>query len=238
MLKEAIEKILGLAPPIQVLVDERVYTDKALMAVKPPIEAAINVSSLQGFANLIREKLNDLDATDRLIHVVDYCTVKLIERTTDQWAQRVTDINATPVPTEAFSFGKFLSQEEFIIGVAAKFAETEDKKYVIDIASSLTATGTKQAEDDGLTQKITAKRGLSLPSEKVVKNRVTLAPFRTFPEVRQPASEFLFRLRADREDSMPTLALFEADGGKWKLDAINEICRYLEVLELGIPVIA
>lgn len=238
MLKEAIEKLVALAAPTTFEFDHRTYTDKQLVPVRPPIDQAIKVYSLDGFADLIRHKLNDIDAGDRLIHVADYNVVHLIERTTDEWAQRATEITASPVPTEAFPFGRFLPQEEFIIGVAAKFAETTDKAYVIDIASSLTATGTKQAEDDGLAQKVTVKRGMTIPSEKIVKNRVTLAPFRTFPEVAQPASEFIFRLKADREDQMPTLALFEADGGKWKLEAINQVRRYLDVLDLKIPVIA
>jgi hypothetical protein len=51
-------------------------------------------------------------------------------------------------------------------------------------------------------------------------------------------AEFLFRLKGGSENSVPQVALFEADGGKWKVDAINEVRRYLDTLALGIPVVA
>ena len=53
-------------------------------------------------------------------------------------------------------------------------------------------------------------------------NPVTLRPYRTFNEVEQPASQFIFRI-----NKMANLALFEADGGKWQLEAIGNIARYL-----------
>ena len=52
---------------------------------------------------------------------------------------------------------------------------------------------------------------------------MTLTPYRIFNEVEQPSSQFIFRI-----NSMANLALFEADGGKWKLDAINNIAAYLK----------
>ncbi|NQK92942.1 hypothetical protein HO498_01330 [Streptococcus suis] len=54
-------------------------------------------------------------------------------------------------------------------------------------------------------------------------NPVTLRPYRTFAEVEQPASQFIYRI-----DKAGYMALFEADGGKWKLDAINNIATYLK----------
>ena len=42
-------------------------------------------------------------------------------------------------------------------------------------------------------------------------------------EVEQPASQFVFRV-----NKSANLALFEADGGKWKLDAVKNISDYLK----------
>jgi hypothetical protein len=65
---------------------------------------------------------------------------------------------------------------------------------------------------------------------------VTLKPYRTFREVDQPASEFLFRMKAV-DGKVPTLALFEADGGKWTIDAVDRIAEFfIERLE-GIKVV-
>lgn len=49
-----------------------------------------------------------------------------------------------------------------------------------------------------------------------------LQPYRTFLEVEQPASDFLLRL--DKEGRP---ALYEADGGAWKLEAKRNIAAYL-----------
>lgn len=55
--------------------------------------------------------------------------------------------------------------------------------------------------------------------------------------VLQPESEFIFRLRS-QAGAIPECALFEADGGKWKLDAVLAIKAWLEQQQLGLPVVA
>jgi hypothetical protein len=71
-----------------------------------------------------------------------------------------------------------------------------------------------------------------------LKSRVTLAPFRTFTEVEQPASDFIFRAKQMKPDSLPQLALFEADGGKWRLAAIENIAAFLRNHATGVQVIS
>lgn len=55
---------------------------------------------------------------------------------------------------------------------------------------------------------------------------VRLAPYRTFREIKQPESEFLLRSRID-DNNVPKLALYEADGGAWKISAIHGIAEYI-----------
>ncbi len=50
--------------------------------------------------------------------------------------------------------------------------------------------------------------------------------YRTFMEIAQPESEFVFRAR--KADSLPHFALFEADGGAWRIEAMKRINAYLE----------
>lgn len=50
--------------------------------------------------------------------------------------------------------------------------------------------------------------------------------YRTFMEIEQPESEFVFRAR--KADSLPHFALFEADGGAWRIEAMKRIKAYLE----------
>jgi hypothetical protein len=56
-----------------------------------------------------------------------------------------------------------------------------------------------------------------------VKARLSLKPIRTFRELDQPASDFIFRVK-----NGGGFALFEADGGAWKIAAINAIAAWLK----------
>jgi hypothetical protein len=77
-----------------------------------------------------------------------------------------------------------------------------------------------------------------LKTAEKIRARVTLAPYRTFREVEQPRSEFLFRLRNKAPDNLPECALFEADGGRWKLDAMLTIKEWLKDRKPILEVIA
>ena len=56
-----------------------------------------------------------------------------------------------------------------------------------------------------------------------IKPRVTLQPFRTFLEVEQPAGEYIFRVQPGN-----SCALFEADGGLWRLKAMDLVKGWLK----------
>lgn len=60
----------------------------------------------------------------------------------------------------------------------------------------------------------------------IVPNPVTLRPYRTFLEVEQPESKFIFRIR-EGSDGQPMFKLVEADGGLWKYEAVDAIKKYL-----------
>lgn len=70
---------------------------------------------------------------------------------------------------------------------------------------------------------MTVRDGVASLAHAKTPNPVTLRPYRTFNEVEQPASQFVFRV-----NKSANLALFEADGGKWKLDAVKNISDYLK----------
>jgi len=80
------------------------------------------------------------------------------------------------------------------------------------------------------------RKGGACLEAAAVPNPVMLAPYRTFPEVEQPASPFVLRLKQGPEGGRPSLALFEADGGKWQLEAVKRVRTYLSIME--VPVLA
>ena len=76
--------------------------------------------------------------------------------------------------------------------------------------------------DNGISQEVSVRTGAVLKEQQTVQPIVRLQPYRTFLEVEQPASDFLLRL--DKEGRP---ALYEADGGAWKLEAKRNIAAYL-----------
>lgn len=241
-----IDKILEIAKPEVLEIEDAKgvlarYSTEPIFQVeasKPALPPDIDVVSLLGFADLVRAKIEGADfAKDYLIHIETEAKVSLKARNSDIYGRREVLALAMPVSFEQFKFGRFLPQEEFVISVAALFADTtEDKNYVLRMASSLTNDATSVSDDDGFSQNASIKQGLRTKEPVTIKPRVTLAPYRTFPDAEQPASEFVFRART--EDGVPKLALIEADGGRWKLAAIAEIKRVLEGFDLGVSIVA
>ena len=69
-------------------------------------------------------------------------------------------------------------------------------------------------------------RSISSKTDAIVPNPVILAPYRTFLEVEQPESSFIFRMR-DSDRGGVSCALFEADGGAWRNEAMSDVAAYI-----------
>lgn len=246
MIADAIARILEISKPeIHTVKDvhdvETIFSTKPLHQVKaaaPDLPPLVPVVTLAGFADLVRTKLEEISIPGPwAIHIENECTVSLKNLVSDEYGRRALLVRAQPVPFRQFKFDSWTGQEEFVIGLASLFADTPDKQYVLSMASSLTGEATSLNEDDGFTQKATVKAGLRHKESVTLKPRVELAPYRTFPEVEQPASQFVFRAKT-AEGSQPLLMLVEADGGRWKIDAIKTLRAALEGFDLGLPIIA
>lgn len=68
----------------------------------------------------------------------------------------------------------------------------------------------------------------------LVPNPVNLIPYRTFLEVEQPASDFVFRVSEGRCGA-PVFKLVAADGGVWKSQAVANVKAYLVEALKDIP---
>ncbi len=237
MLKECIEKIESMSGPKLVNFKGLVFSDKPISLITEPHVARIELATLTGLVDLIKAKVECLDLEKWILHVLSFSEVCLIEKQTDAYGRRTTLVESCHSDGQPFQFGHFLDREKFVIGLQSRFAATPDLTETLKIASNLTASTVAQAEDDGIAQRTTVKQGVTLKDNVTVKARVTLKPYRTFREVDQPESEFIFRLRS-LDGGVPECALFEADGGKWKLDAVLIIKKWLESHQLGMTVVA
>jgi hypothetical protein len=147
------------------------------------------------------------------------------------WKEREVLIECRLTETTPFPLGKFLKQDEFIIALLSCCVGIGDRDLVARLAGNATAEHVSTAQDDGVSQQIGVRSGAHLQTQETIKNIVDITLFRTFREVEQPVSPFLFRVQQSGEN-LPTFAFFEADGGAWKLKAIENVARFLRA---GIP---
>lgn len=237
MLKEFAEYLTRQAAPTMNTIDGLQYADRPLSLIAPPMAPKLSVNTLTGFVDYIRQ-MSPVTTSDWIIWVESYKAVSMVAAKGDAYGRRACVVRAElPEGLKPFRFDTFLDRETFVIGLQSLFVPTSPLQSVLEIASGLTDAQVVTSEDDGISQSTTIKRGVaSLKQPIVVKGRVPLQPYRTFREVEQPISEFIFRLRS--QDGVPGCALFEADGGKWQLDAMLTIKTWLDALALGLKVVA
>ncbi len=113
--------------------------------------------------------------------------------------------------------------------------QEEATQDLLKFVSNISQDSSVIQGDNGVSQQITARKGISLSYNAKMPNPVTLRPYRTFPEVEQPASSFVFRAQGDGNGV--ALALFEADGKAWKHQAIVSIRDYFLAALEGFDVI-
>lgn len=200
------------------------YIRGEMKLLPPPLAAAFATTTLDGFVNMLEAGVDGFNVEATVIHVVDFETVQLVQRKASDYARRVVHLAAAPAKgiTQFPYFNQWGPQQNFVIGLQAHFQPTDDLKYLLDLASHIDAKESVKQADTGVTQTITVQRGMAFKESVDARPRVTLKPFRTFRELDQPASDFIFRVNEESK-----LALFEADGGAWKIAAIAMISLWL-----------
>jgi len=225
MIKEALQYVVGLSRPSIDEIDGEKYSDKELFRIcHNPKAAAVELSTLRSLVDYIRSETDAMDEK-MIIQVVSPTTVKLYSQLDlDRRREVLVEVRAE---LPAIPFGRFIGHEAFIIGIQSKFIPNADSDLLLKFAGTVEGGTIADYGDDGVSQKATVKTGLASKSDAVVPSPVTLKPYRTFTEVEQPESQFVFRMKEDKHDGVQC-ALFEADGGAWKLAAMENVKEYLE----------
>ncbi|GEK28499.1 hypothetical protein [Furfurilactobacillus siliginis] len=156
-----------------------------------------------------------------IVSIEDEQTVRVFGAL-DKFGRREELICAKAIVSE-FSWGRFMNAEDMNIRLQAQFAQTDDRDVVLQLIGNIKEENSQTSVDDGVTQTVSARTGIASVDNVIVPNPVSLKPYRTFQEIDQPASDFIFRVQ-----SGPTAALFEGDGGQWRNKAIANIKEYLE----------
>lgn len=228
MIKEAMQFLTKLKEeamePKVVEINGRTYCDKTLIRYdEENMARAIEASTLTAMVDYIKNCKEEL-RENMIIHVTDPRTVKLYSGLTKERKREYLFQSSAIVPK--FHFDEWYDQERFLIELQANFEVNEDLEAILKVSGNVEAKTTANYGDDGVTQKTTIKQGIASKADVLVPNPVTLIPHRTFLEVTQPESQFVFRIKDS--GGQPAFKIVEAEGGLWRNAAMQSIKGYFE----------
>ena len=225
-----VEKILQLAHVDQFEIDGRQYTTKALYHVVPPTPAALTVSSLRSFCDYVKSEIDAVSPSEYFVVVEGPENVCLVSALDEEHMKRIKLIEARidiGSDEDRPNFKHWIPLEEFIMALQSGFVDTEDKTKLLKVVGNLADQTVFNYSDDGVSQQVVAKSGVSRVEKADLPNPVRLAPYRTFADVDQPISKFIFRMKQMEKGVQPSCKLKPADGGAWKLEAVANVANYL-----------
>lgn len=183
-------------------------------------EEPLLINTLSGFVNYVQSQLDRADEK-LIVHIKNAKDVYLKGLLEEDGSREVLARAQPLIP--GFEFDYFMDMESFVIALQSKFVKTEDRQILLQVTGNVAEENVKTTGDDGVSQAVTINKGVANKADVKVPNPVELAPYRTFLEVEQPTSQFIFRMKDG-----PKGAIFEADGGAWRNQAIVNIREYLK----------
>lgn len=120
-------------------------------------------------------------------------------------------------------FGRYTDSEMWNVVLQSSFIQDENRDLLLSVINNVTEDQSMNVSDDGFSQRVTVTSGVAEIKQVAFRNPAILRPMRTFTEIYQPASPFVVRFKEGKQ-----VGLFEADGGKWKVDAVMSIGHYLK----------
>lgn len=233
MIKEALQYIVGLGKAEEHVINGACYSDKPLHRIDTyyPKADAIEMHTLTSLVDYIKSEVDEMPPR-MIVEVKSPTEVELYSQLDPNRDRESLVVASARVP--GFEFDRFVEHERFCINLQSKFIPSDDRELILKFAGTVEAGSVSEYGDDGVTQKATIKTGLASKGDAIVPNPVCLRPYRTFLEVEQPESAFVFRMKQDSYGSV-MCAVFEADGGAWKMDATQAIKEYLQRELDGMP---
>lgn len=221
MITSALKYLLSLAPNKLDQIGGQTYSEKNLNRIVELSPLAIEATTLTSLVDYIKSGYDRKSSEGLIIHVVSPKRVVLYSELRDDKTREDYFVSKALTP-ENVKLDQFLDNERFNIMMQSAFVRNEDATILLQIVGNIINNASNETQDDGVSQVTVIKTGVTTVSKALVPNPVVLAPFRTFPEIVQPESKFIFRLKEGGN-----AALFEADGGAWRNVAMESIKTYL-----------
>lgn len=241
MIVNTINRIIELAGIQQIERGKDIFTLRGLKRLKSPDEQepeVLELRTLCGMVDYVQKRIDgrvhaptENALVRSFIHIMSPTTVVLeseLQPTNDNERWGLASSNLV---YNQFQFGQYYRLEDFIVGLRSLFVPTEEVDGLLNMLGHVALERIKTLEDNGFAQQINIRIGIRLSQDVEIKSPIILQPYRTFIEVPQPASLFVLRCREEKahgsEDKYKmSCALFEADGGAWKVEAIENIKKY------------
>ncbi|GAA5416222.1 hypothetical protein Pryu01_01254 [Paraliobacillus ryukyuensis] len=218
MIKEALEYLVKLGNKDVVEVNGQAYATGSMNLLESPSARTIDVRSLSGLIDYLKSNFDELDNV--LIQIESATSVVAYSTLNDDY-NRQKWIRASALLPD-FRFDSFYDSESFNIKLQSCFLDNDDRKIMLQVVGNIREEAVQTFGDDGVSQSVVARTGIAQVGDVKVPNPVMLSPYRTFVEIDQPESNFVFRMKEGAK-----CALFEADSGAWELEAMDNIKDHL-----------
>ena len=221
-IQELTEKAAPVHHPMEIC--GKTYVNERLirMDAKPKAEP-LHVSTLTGFMDYVLRCNLEYSGRPMMIHVASPTHVEFISTLDEEREREVLCVADAKV--NEFRFNTWMDQEPFILSLQANFNPSDDRDLILKFAGNAIKQNEVAYADDGITQTATMKMGAASAAKVQVPNPVLLAPFRTFQEIKQPETHYIFRMRG--QDSLQFL-LTDASNGIWQNEAVIFIKEYIK----------
>ena len=198
------------------------YTNDKIYQMPEDAPTVFSTKTLASLVELILKEHSHGSLNDLIVHV-DSPTRVNVHTVLRGHLDRFNLYSAT-AELPRITLDSYLDLEAMNILLKSAFVQNGTRDQLIKVLSQVVEDAIKTSADDGMAQEVTVKTGIRTLAKMEMPTIVKLAPYRTFVEVAQPEGEFLLRMRKG-----PEAALFEADGGAWKLAARKNIKQYFGV---------
>ena len=219
MIKTALQYLLGLRDVEKFELNGHQFTNKQLVMVPENQPSLFSTKTLASLVELIIKENAHSSLNDLIIHVESPTKVNVL--TVLRGHLDRFNLYSAVAELPQITLGNYMEIEKFNIMLKSTFVKSDMRDSLISLVGSITEEAVKTTNDDGISQKVVARKGINTVGNVTIQPIAKLAPYRTFLEVAQPEGEFLLRLKDG-----PEAALFEADGGSWKIEARLNIKEY------------
>ena len=160
MLAQMIDKIVSLKETKAFEIGGQTYTDGHLTRIPPHVDRpeAISVSGLDGVCKLIRTELEKVGTTI-MVQAKSYKSVEVMTTYLPDFSRNILYRAEADAP--GLHTG-FRGREVALIELRSLFIPNEGTAYLLDLLSRMTDEKSVRTNDNGVTQTVEARQGVSL----------------------------------------------------------------------------